>query len=401
MSLSMPAIVGKHGIEAKVPILLNELERARLEQSADTLKEIIEGLNLEIGETTQFIDQLEQYNLEAGDGFAYVLDGEYVLFEEDLYSGNLKATIGAGKGIVKDGESQVNVAVIPTNQFQFNDLTLDTQLYIVEKEMNLYNFYEISASEEVGETSWSQYADEHASEIASNEKAKEFFDNLLNDKFNIKKENITLVKNSRYQTSKQDAKIDSVDLSLPVCKGTLDANLDAGFYIDKENYDIKNLTGTLVMNPETKLLSNTHLSFTSHERWLGTEAFKYAGEKWVDGTSLIFQTVGKLFIGQGWDSVGGPLAILTQSTTIFRNNPFSVYIQMWGLISVNLAVMNLLPIPGLDGWHILVTSIEAVIRRKLPPKFKKWASRIGLVFVFGLMIVILGLDLLRIFGIAI
>ena len=51
VSLSMPAIVGKHGIEAKVPILLNELERARLEQSADTLKEIIEGLNLEIGET--------------------------------------------------------------------------------------------------------------------------------------------------------------------------------------------------------------------------------------------------------------------------------------------------------------------------------------------------------------
>jgi len=47
VSLSMPAIVGKHGIEAKVPILLNELERARLEQSADTLKEIINGLNLE------------------------------------------------------------------------------------------------------------------------------------------------------------------------------------------------------------------------------------------------------------------------------------------------------------------------------------------------------------------
>ena len=50
VSLSMPAIVGKHGIEAKVPILLNELERARLEQSADTLKDIISELNLEIGE---------------------------------------------------------------------------------------------------------------------------------------------------------------------------------------------------------------------------------------------------------------------------------------------------------------------------------------------------------------
>lgn len=50
VSLSMPAIVGKHGIEAKVPIVLNELERARLEQSADTLKSIIDELDLSTGE---------------------------------------------------------------------------------------------------------------------------------------------------------------------------------------------------------------------------------------------------------------------------------------------------------------------------------------------------------------
>ncbi|MBQ8040485.1 MAG: L-lactate dehydrogenase [Lachnospiraceae bacterium] len=51
VSLSMPAIVGKHGIEAKVPIVLNELERSRLEQSADTLRTIIDELNLNTGES--------------------------------------------------------------------------------------------------------------------------------------------------------------------------------------------------------------------------------------------------------------------------------------------------------------------------------------------------------------
>lgn len=50
VSLSMPAIVGKSGMEAKVPIVLNELERARLEQSADTLKEIIAGLDLNMNQ---------------------------------------------------------------------------------------------------------------------------------------------------------------------------------------------------------------------------------------------------------------------------------------------------------------------------------------------------------------
>ena len=155
------------------------------------------------------------------------------------------------------------------------------------------------------------------------------------------------------------------------------------------------------MDKEKGLLDSTGIDFGHHERWLGGEGFVYAGEKWADGTALIFKTVGGLFVGQGWDQVGGPIAILSQSTTIFRNNPFSIYIQMWGLISVNLAVMNLLPIPGLDGWHLLVTVVESIIRKKLHPGFKKWASRIGLFVVFGLMAAVLILDALRLFGIAI
>ena len=356
---------------------------------------------MEEGQKTSFVAQLEELNENVGEGYSYVLDGEYVLFESQLWDGSLVASIGAGTGVIYNGDARINVSVVPTNMFQFNDLSLDNQLYVTENKKNYYNFYEISASQSIGETSWEQFADVNAAKIAENDAAKEFFDKLLNDKLNIKKENITLIKDGRYQALNVDANIDKVDLKLPVIKGVLDENRDAGFYIDKENYDRQNLTGTLTMDKETGLLSNTYLSFTHHERWLGAEGFKYAGAKWVDGTTLIFKTVGKLFIGQGWDSVGGPLAILTQSTTIFRNNPFSVYIQMWGLISVNLAVMNLLPIPGLDGWHIVVTLIESVIRRKLPPAFKKWASRIGLIIVFGLMVVVLGFDILRLFGITI
>lgn len=54
VSLSMPAIVGKNGMESKVPIVINELERARLEQSADTLKDIIAELNLEGKEKKEY-----------------------------------------------------------------------------------------------------------------------------------------------------------------------------------------------------------------------------------------------------------------------------------------------------------------------------------------------------------
>ena len=362
--------------------------------------------NMPANTTSPFVTQLNEFNAALAEDEKYVLEGSYVIFEKDLWevkdvSNGFSLKYSVGTGILHDGENKVSVAAIPTNQFQFSDLSLDTQLYVTENKVNYYNFYEISASEYDGETTWEEYANSKAAEIAGNEAAQKFFDSLFQNNLSIKKEQLTLIKDARYQTSKDGAKIDSVDLNIPVVKGNLDDNLDAGFYIDEKDYDVKVLRGTLTMDAEKGLLSNTYLSFTSHERWLGAEAFQYAGEKWVDGTSLIFQTVGKLFIGQGWNSVGGPLAILTQSSTIFRNNPFSVYIRMWGLISVNLAVMNLLPIPGLDGWHIVVTLIESVIRRKLPAKFKKWASRIGLIFVFGLMIVILGLDVLRIFGVAI
>ncbi len=44
--LSMPAVVGKHGVETKVPIPLNEEELQKLHKSSETLKEIIKGLNL-------------------------------------------------------------------------------------------------------------------------------------------------------------------------------------------------------------------------------------------------------------------------------------------------------------------------------------------------------------------
>ena len=56
--------------------------------------------------------------------------------------------------------------------------------------------------------------------------------------------------------------------------------------------------------------------------------------------------------------MGGPVAIFTQTTSILQNNPFNYYLKTWGIISVNLALFNLLPFPGLDGWQMLVTLIE-------------------------------------------
>ena len=76
---------------------------------------------------------------------------------------------------------------------------------------------------------------------------------------------------------------------------------------------------------------------------------------------------------------------------------FGYVINLWALISINLGIMNLLPFPGLDGWHLLVTAIEGITRKELPKKFKNIVSTVGMILLFGLMIVILFKDIFMLF----
>ncbi len=103
------------------------------------------------------------------------------------------------------------------------------------------------------------------------------------------------------------------------------------------------------------------ISFHKINYWNGWNSFAVAGQLWVKSSSLISEALGGLFIGQGWDQLGGPLAIFNQTTEVLENNPFNYYLQTWGVLSVNLALFNLLPFPGLDGWQICVEIVEGTV----------------------------------------
>jgi regulator of sigma E protease len=68
------------------------------------------------------------------------------------------------------------------------------------------------------------------------------------------------------------------------------------------------------------------------------------------------------------------------------------------LISVNLAVVNLLPIPVLDGGQLLFLLGEAVLRRPLPLKLRQRLTAVGLVLILMLMALAFSNDIRRIFG---
>jgi len=74
---------------------------------------------------------------------------------------------------------------------------------------------------------------------------------------------------------------------------------------------------------------------------------------------------------------------------------FVYLLSFVALISINLAVINLLPFPALDGGRLLFVFIEAIIRRPISSKFVRWTNTIGFVILLVLMLIVTGHDILK------
>ena len=134
--------------------------------------------------------------------------------------------------------------------------------------------------------------------------------------------------------------------------------------------------------------------WTDYTRKLSSdEVMRYSFEDTGDFTVAIYKALGSLFTKEGISQVGGVISMFDVSSTV-TNMGFSYVLRFWGLISINLAVMNLLPFPGLDGWHLLVIIVESITRRELPKKFKTVMQTIGMILLFALMILITGKDII-------
>jgi regulator of sigma E protease len=74
---------------------------------------------------------------------------------------------------------------------------------------------------------------------------------------------------------------------------------------------------------------------------------------------------------------------------------WQAFIHILAMISIILAVMNLLPIPALDGGHIVFTLYEMITGRKPSDKFLYIMQLIGMILIFGLMFLAFGNDIAR------
>ena len=107
---------------------------------------------------------------------------------------------------------------------------------------------------------------------------------------------------------------------------------------------------------------------------------------------LLFKTIGQLFTNaSAWQNIGGIVAVGFETTSVLQNYGFGMFLFYWGFISVNLAIFNLLPFPGLDGWQLLVLIVESTTRKKIPDKVKNIVSLVGI----GLLLLLMGVVVVK------
>ncbi len=125
------------------------------------------------------------------------------------------------------------------------------------------------------------------------------------------------------------------------------------------------------------------------------EAVKLGARGTYNFGTLMARSLGMLVSGQASiKEVGGPVAIAKMAGDMARKGWADIFYFM-AIISVNLAFINVLPIPGLDGGHLLIVIVEGIIRRPLPLKAKIVIQQIGMMLLLGLIIFITIQDLAR------
>jgi regulator of sigma E protease len=128
----------------------------------------------------------------------------------------------------------------------------------------------------------------------------------------------------------------------------------------------------------------------------GTFESVYYGWKDIEKmTALTFSMIGKVFTGdvEFKKAFGGPIKI-AQIAAKSADSGISSFLYFLALLSLSLAILNIMPFPVLDGGHLVMIVVEAIIKREIPIKIKMAIQNTGLVLLLLLMAFIIYNDIL-------
>ncbi|MDH4468329.1 MAG: RIP metalloprotease RseP [Bacteriovoracaceae bacterium] len=137
--------------------------------------------------------------------------------------------------------------------------------------------------------------------------------------------------------------------------------------------------------------------FVKRDPYPFVEAFNRSLTQTANGITTIAMGLINLFkTSNALEMVGGPITIAKAASDSW-NHSMEYFLRLMALISLNLAVINLFPLPVLDGGHILFLGIEAIIRRRVPMKILEWSYRVGFAMILFLLFTALYNDFRSIF----
>ncbi len=164
--------------------------------------------------------------------------------------------------------------------------------------------------------------------------------------------------------------------------------------------NIKPVTGLLVEDPERAVLG-VQLALTDTVRYSFFEAVARASEQTLTLLKAIVVGITSFFAGlflgnADLSQVAGPVGIVSyvgEAATF----GFTALLFFTAVISLNLAIINLLPIPALDGGRLVFVAIESIIQRPVNPIWMARVNTVGFLFLIGVMILVTVSDISKFF----
>ena len=109
----------------------------------------------------------------------------------------------------------------------------------------------------------------------------------------------------------------------------------------------------------------------------------------------VFKMISGLVMGQVPKDVSGPIGMYEATSSIKKNQGILAMIHFFGIVSVNLAIVNVLPFPALDGGRIIFVIYELITKKKANQKFEAIVNNVGMLILLSMILLITAGDVMR------
>jgi len=140
------------------------------------------------------------------------------------------------------------------------------------------------------------------------------------------------------------------------------------------------------------------LMFWLHAGFSFQEAARGGTETTIKMVGLNLSAISDLVKGKGMENLSGPVGIIKAGKEMQQSFGFFGLVNLAFGLSISLGVLNLLPVPLLDGGHLTILGLEAIMRRKLTMRQREMFSLIGFMLLMGIFIFATSQDLSKIFS---